>query len=153
MNPLNKAAFQELIGDTRPGNTNTCVNGSNSLNGTPNCLYKNFNTPSEKVSTAQTDYSAAMFEAFKYFGGYTNPANADTNLAGSPLSASQYGPQRYASGSTGPDLKSDRFAFTDFATLGTTSTNRLVYDMSVDNTTLGNRISSCAKNYIVFILL
>ena len=35
----NKAALQELIGD------GSCVDGSNSLNGTPNCLFKNYDTP------------------------------------------------------------------------------------------------------------
>ncbi len=143
MNTANKTAFQELIG------TSSCVDGANSLNGTANCIYKNFQSPSEKVS--QANYSGAMFEAFKYFGGYTNPANANNNVAGSPTSASQYGPYRYARGTTGPDLYSDRFAFTDFATVTTTSANRLQYDMSINNTGIGNRISNCAKNYIVFI--
>ena len=36
MTAANRAALQELIGD------DTCVNGSNSLNGTPNCIFKNF---------------------------------------------------------------------------------------------------------------
>ena len=143
MNTANKTAFQELIGNS------ACVAGSNSLNGTPNCIYRNFQAPAEKVS--QANYSGAMFEAFKYFGGYTNPANANTNVAGSPTSASQYGPYRYARGSSGPEVNSDRFAFTDFATVATTSTNRLEYDMSINNTGIGNRINNCAKNYIVFI--
>ena len=136
MNDLNKAAFRELI-----GNIGTCVNGPNSLNGTPNCLYDNFQASNEKISVAQVDYSATLFEAFKYFGGYTNPANADTNLAGSPILASRYGPLRYSSL---PDLlsKIDRFAFTDSATVTTTSSNRLEYNLSV---------SSCAKNYIILI--
>jgi type IV pilus assembly protein PilY1 len=71
----NKAALQELIGDQN------CVDGTNSLNGTPNCLFKNFDTPTEKVGTAKTDYSAGLFEVFKYFGGYTSPP---TRRAASP---------------------------------------------------------------------
>ena len=111
MNATNVSALRELIGDS------TCVDSSNSLNNTPNCIYKNFNAPVEKVSTAQMDYSAVMFEAFKYFGGYTNPANANTDIAGSPTDATHYGPYRYAGT---PDAKSDRFAYTDSATVTTT---------------------------------
>jgi len=70
MAAANQTALQELIGD------GSCLDGSNSLNGTPNCLFKNFDSSTEKVGTAKTDYSAGLFEAFKYFGGYTSPANA-----------------------------------------------------------------------------
>ena len=70
MTATNKAALQELIG------TDSCVDGRNSLNSTPNCIFKNFDSPAEKVGSAKTDYSAALFEVFKYFGGYTSPANA-----------------------------------------------------------------------------
>lgn len=127
MTPGNKAGLQELIGDS------TCADGSNSLNGTPNCLAKNYDGASEKVGTAKTDYSATLFEAFKYFGGYTNPANAKTDIAGSPVSAIQYGPLRYAGD---PDAKTEKAAFT----------NPFVeYKTPIDST------NSCAKNYIIFI--
>lgn len=137
MDSTNKAAFQELIGNS------SCVDGPNSLNGTPNCLYKNFQTPAEKVSTAQADYSATMFEAFKYFGGYTNPLHANddpvtASTPGTPTDASHYGPYRYAAGATEPDPKSDKYAFLNYAT----DANRTLYDLG---------LKSCAKNYIIFI--
>ncbi len=136
--PTNKKALSELIG------TSTCGGGNigltNSLNLTPNCIYKNFQTPAEKVNSANVNYSAAMFEAFKYFGGYTNPANANTDIAGSPISASQYGALRYGGN---PDAKTDRFAFTNS---GSDRTNYIV--TKEDGSPF---ISSCAKNYIVFI--
>ena len=129
MTATNKAALQELIGDA------SCVNGPNSLNGTPNCLFKNFNDPTEKTATANTDYSAGLFEAFKYFGGYTNPANAQTGIAGTPVSASQFGPLRYAGD---PEPKSDPAAFAP-------STQRTTYNPPI------NATNNCAKNYIIFI--
>ncbi|HYC47129.1 MAG TPA: PilC/PilY family type IV pilus protein [Burkholderiales bacterium] len=104
MTPQNKAALQELIGDEN------CIDGRNSLNGTPNCVLRNFDTPTEKISTAQVNYSAALFEAFKYLGGFTRPADAQTGVPGSPVSASQFGPARY---SGDPDPKSDPAAYAD----------------------------------------
>ena len=102
MTPTNKAALQELIG------TETCVNGPNSLNGTPNCIFKNFDDPVEKVGTSKSDYSAVLFEVFKYFGGFTSPANSQADVAGTPISPSQFGPLRYAGD---PDPKSDPAAY------------------------------------------
>lgn len=127
MTAANRAALQELIGD------DSCVDGPNSLNGTPNCIYKNFNG-SEKVGTAKLDYSAALFDVFKYFGGYTNPQNAQTGVAGSPESASQYGPLRYAGD---PDAKSDPAAYTD----ATLSRYRSPIDVA----------NPCSQSTIIFI--
>jgi type IV pilus assembly protein PilY1 len=78
MNATNKAAFQEMLGDPA-----SCTDGANSLNNTPNCIYQNFSSGSlnESVGTAKTDYSATMFEAFKYFGGYTCPDHATDDVA------------------------------------------------------------------------
>jgi hypothetical protein len=89
MTATNKAALIELIG------TDSCVDGPNSLNGTPNCIYKNYDG-SEKVSTGAVNYSTTLFEAYKYLGGYTNPANALTNTVGGTFTASTYGPLRYS---------------------------------------------------------
>lgn len=38
----------------------------------------NFNT---ETASSSVQYGAALFDAFKYFGGFTNPANATTDLA------------------------------------------------------------------------
>lgn len=132
MNQTNKTAFSELI-----GYTSGCTDGANSLNGTPNCILKNFNDPVEKTNTSSTDYSAVLFEVFKYFGGYTSPAHATDDLAGSPVSASQFGPLRYAGD---PDAKSDPYAFTP-----TTDANRTTYDSPIADD------GACAKNYVIFI--
>jgi type IV pilus assembly protein PilY1 len=126
----NRQAMLELIGD------DSCVNGANSLNGTPNCMYKNFDSSTEKVSTSQVDYSAALFEIYKYFGGYTNPANAFTDVAGSPISATQYGGLRYAGN---PDAKSDPAAYVN----GATDTTKRAYISPIDN--------SCSQNAIIFV--
>lgn len=130
MNATNKSAFSELI-----GNPAGCTDGANSLNDTPNCIYKNFNDPAEKTGTAKTNYSAAMFEAFKYFGGYTSPANATSDTAGSPVDASHFGALRYAGD---PDAKSDPAAYS-------TDAGKLQYNTPINST------NACAKNYVIFI--
>ena len=79
MTAANKAAFSELIGFP-----SGCTNGANSLNGTPNCILKNFQNPNEKVSGS--DYSGAMLDVFKYFGGYTWPAKAGADAKGTAKS-------------------------------------------------------------------
>ncbi|MDP1606491.1 MAG: PilC/PilY family type IV pilus protein [Rhodocyclaceae bacterium] len=132
MDQTNKSAFAELI-----GYSSGCTDGPNSKNGTPNCIFKNFNTPAEKTNTASTDYSAVLYEVFKYFGGYTSPAHAMDDEAGSPVDASHFGPLRYAGN---PDAKSDRYAYTP--------------DTDITRTTYKPPISidgSCAKNYVIFI--
>ena len=139
MTQANKTAFSELI-----GYTSGCTDGANSLNLTPNCIYKNFNAPTEKVGTSKTDYSAVMFEAFKYFGGRTSPAHSEDNVAGTPVDASHFGPLRYAGN---PDTKSDRYAFQ--AAVGDTTpsadANLTEYVTPIDND------NNCANNYIIFI--
>jgi type IV pilus assembly protein PilY1 len=132
MTPANKSGLQELIGDA------TCTDGTNSLNGTPNCIFKNFSGP-EQAATADTDYSAALFEVFKYFGGYTSPANAQNDVAGSPVDtvagplATHFGAVRYAGD---PDGKTDAYAF---------STPYNTYAPPVSSA------NSCAKNYVILI--
>ena len=136
MTATNKAGFKELIG----GDTG-CIDGPNSLTGSPDCILKNFSTPNEKVGTAKTDYSAGMFEVFKYWGGFTYPAvaHADPAVAGSPTDFSHFGPFRYAR-TVGPnDPAADAAAFTSAAE---TTYNDVV-------TSTGN--VSCAKNYLIFI--
>jgi hypothetical protein len=139
MTQANKSAFSELI-----GYESGCNDAPNSLNLTPNCIFKNFNSPDEKVGTSKTDYSAAMFEAFKYFGGYTSPAHAEDNVAGTPVDASHFGALRY---SGAPDAKSDRFAYQ--AAVGDTTPSADA-NLTEYVTPIGAD-DNCAKNYIVFI--
>ncbi len=132
MSQTNKSALAELI-----GYPSGCTDGTNSLNGTPNCIFKNFNTPAEK--TNNSDYSAAMFEAFKYFGGYTSPEHATDGVAGSPVNATHFGPQRYA----GPNPYADLNAYTLVG--GVLDTAQTTYIPPITSE------GSCAKNYIIFI--
>ena len=129
MNATNRNAFKELIG------TAACVNGANSLNGTPNCLLNNFNSPTEKTNSASTVYEAAFFEAFKYFGGFTDPAHANLDVAGTPVNSTHFGLTRYSV----LDPKTDAAAFTSAA--------KTTYKPPIN----ADGSNSCAKNYIVFI--
>jgi len=114
----------------------------NSLNGTPNCIYRNFNTPDEKINTASTDYSAAMFDVFKYFGGYTSPALAFDDLPGTPTNSTHFGKAHYAT--LPPDV-----------TISGTAVHKYDKDAySLDlvrfNPPLAT-VNSCAQNYLVLI--
>src|SRR5712692_1409670 len=129
MDATNKAALQELIG------TGTCVNGANSLNGTANCIFNNFDGPVEKVGTSKLDYSAGLLEVFKYLGGFTSPLPAQDGVAGAPVDASHFGALRYAGN---PDPNSDPAAYT-------TDASKSGYVSPL------NASSSCAKNYLIFI--
>src|SRR5712692_4732817 len=129
MTAVNKAAFQRLIG------TDTCTTGANSLNGTANCIFNNFDGPVEKVGTAKLDYSAGLFEVFKYLGGFTSPLHAQDGIAGAPVDASHFGALRYAGN---PDPNSDPAAYT-------TDASKSGYVSPL------NASSSCAKNYLIFI--
>lgn len=71
-------------------------------------LRNNINAPSEKVN-ASLGFDQAIFEVFKYFGGYTSVANATNNTAGSPVSSTHFGAKRYAK----LDDKKDASAYTD----------------------------------------
>lgn len=129
MTAANKSALTELIGFTTG-----CVDGANSLNGTPNCIIKNFNG-SEKTNAAATDYSAVMLDVYKYFGGYTWPLHATDNVAGANINSSQFGTMRYAGD---PSPYSDPAAYT-------TDANKTSYNSPLSS------INNCAKNYVIFI--
>ena len=129
MTAANKAAFKEMIGYP------TCVGGNNSLMGTPNCIYQNYSSNNEETNSASTIYETAMFEAFKYFGGFTDPAHASTDTAGSPVNSTHFGPQRYS----GLDPKADPNAFSD--------AGKTTYKGPIN----ADGSNSCAKNYVIFI--
>jgi Tfp pilus tip-associated adhesin PilY1 len=131
MDAANKTALQTLIGDS------TCVAGTEPVTGTPKCIFKNFSSPTEKINTSSGNYSAALFEAFKYFGGYSTPAHAAAgdDLGGTPVdtvagaTATHFGPIRYSN----LDTKIDQRA------------------MDATKTRYNPPGSSCSKNYIIFI--
>ncbi|MEK6245195.1 MAG: PilC/PilY family type IV pilus protein [Pseudomonadota bacterium] len=136
MNTVNIAAFKELIGPD-----SGCVAGNNSLasNGTPNCILQNFSGGSdiEMVNSASTSYSAGLFDAYKYFGGFTSPAyaQADTQPPSALNDSTHYGKQRYFGGASVSRM--------DAAAYTTVVTDKDTYVSPID--------SPCAKNYIVFI--
>jgi Tfp pilus tip-associated adhesin PilY1 len=160
MTAANKSALSELIGFPTG-----CTDGANWLNGTPNCILKNFNS-SEKVGTAKVDYSAVMLEVFKYFGGYTYPDHAQDGTAGANVNSSQFGALRYAGA---PDPKSDPYAFMrsdgtlprdpyiDDKGTADLSDDVLVPGIPSDDVNRTTYVSplkaanNCAKNYVIFI--
>ena len=127
MNATNKTAFQSLLGSMNVG--------------------------TDKVATAKVDYSKGLFEAFKYFGGYTNPtavANALSSggnpAAGSPSDATHFGPianggeteaKRDYPGNTNNPFH-NALPGAAFSSATATSYTSAVTD-------------SCAKNFIIFI--
>lgn len=134
MSADNKTGISTLVG------TDVCDESVlNPVTGGVNCIYKNFNMASEKVGSAKTDYSAAMFDAFKYFGGHTSPALAASpaSNAGSPVDASHFGIDRFAGPVLTPNTNADPTAY-----LGA---NKTQYDLFLEGAL------SCAKNYIIFV--
>lgn len=94
----------------------------------------NITTPDFKGASS-AEYGAGLYEAFKYFGGWSRPdlvASGSGGTAGSPVGATGFGPTRY---SVKNDLE-DVNAFTD--------TSRATYKSPID-------ANSCGKNYIILI--
>ncbi|HEY2968835.1 MAG TPA: PilC/PilY family type IV pilus protein, partial [Casimicrobiaceae bacterium] len=60
-----------------------------------NNILANFSSPLNKAAS-NASYSMALFDAFKYFGGYTSPAHATDDVAGTPKDATHFGPAVFA---------------------------------------------------------
>lgn len=82
---------------------------------------------------SSTDYGSSLYEAYKYFGGYTNPQNANTDVGGTPTDSTHFGPIRYSKSTSLEDASA-------FTTSGKTT-----YKSPIDEDNL------CGKNYIVLI--
>ncbi|SNS32914.1 type IV pilus assembly protein PilY1 [Noviherbaspirillum humi] len=92
--------------------------------------YNNITDPTWKAASS-ANYGAVMFDMFKYFGGFTSPAHATDNVAGSPVARSYFGNARYADIDTSiadPSAYTNGFSLYKSPSLG-----------------------PCPKNYIVFI--
>lgn len=99
----------------------------------------NFNT---ETTGSSVQYGAALFDAFKYFGGYTNPANATADskpagvtstspaYSGIPLFGTYFWGSKNADGSK-PDIAA--------------------YDDENNNKYKPIEATSCGRNYIIFI--
>lgn len=57
---------------------------------------------------SSAEYGGPLYEAFKYFGGWTNPAGAAKSTAGTPVGATGFGPVRHSR----PITSEDASAFT-----------------------------------------
>jgi type IV pilus assembly protein PilY1 len=145
--PNNKGALQDLLGDENCAYNP--VTNTNSVTGGPNCIYGNFDKTEDQIPASNGNYSAAMFEAFKYFGGWTFPADAkaDPQFAatpGNPQGATAFGPFRYAGDLSKASFvaRLDKAAFVNPLT---TTPQYSTYNppISADN--------NCANNYIIFV--
>lgn len=101
-------------------------------------ISQNINSSSYKAPSS-AEYGSAFFEAFKYFGGWTNPTGARAGTAGSPTSATAFGPIRYSTKfSTSDAAMEDQQAFSDGAARNT-------YRSPIDTD------GACGNNYIILI--
>ncbi|WP_018991202.1 pilus assembly protein [Aromatoleum toluclasticum] len=119
----------QFLGPTTEG-----LAGCANLKGELTDIYQNITAPRNKIQSSG-DYGAAMFEAFKYFGGYARTQGIAATVGGTPTDATHFGPIRY-SALDPKNFPTDRAAFTSDAM--TTYASPLA-------------TNSCGKNYIVFI--
>jgi type IV pilus assembly protein PilY1 len=98
-------------------------------------IYNNFGTPSEKVASSAA-YGDVLFDAFKYFGGYTSPTHATDGTAGTPADATHFGPIVYDQ----QQLYNGNADAAGYTTAALTTFSPPI--TSAD---------SCARNFIIFI--
>lgn len=106
-----------------------------------NAIIGDINSPAFKAASSAS-YGEALFEAFKYFGGYTDPKRAINNSPdvpndgqGTPIARNAFGPARY----TDHTLYADSNAFVN----GDKVAGIYASPISADN--------ACGKNYIIFV--
>jgi Tfp pilus tip-associated adhesin PilY1 len=146
MDATNKLRLQQQLGVDGTG-APMCDNANNQLTGSPNCIFQNFSSASEKIGTAKLNYSAGLFEVFKYFGGFTDPAHAINDSPGgpsgftgsTPIDATHFGPLRYARNGAVLEPNSDPAAYTGSGGTGYNT------PFNADGS------NSCARNYLIFI--
>ncbi len=135
--------------------TSTSGNNKYYLNQRLDAIDNNIGTPQWK-GPSSLSYGGMMFNAFKYFGGYTSPANVVSGTAGTPTDATHFGPIAYQGGSTPsgaapgltgiPMLDPDAYT-TPSITVSTNSYPNLTYRSP--ETAIGEECG--ASNYIIFI--
>lgn len=104
-------------------------------------IISSITTPAYK-GAASASYGELLFEAFKYFGGFTNPKHAYDDVAGTPQNADHFGPHRYSDylKTNGTDPASvDSMAFVD------QDPTKGIYLSPI------NGDHACGKNYIFFV--
>jgi type IV pilus assembly protein PilY1 len=106
------------------------------------------------TSGSNQPYAKALFEVFKYFGGFTNMANATTNIAGTPADKTHYGPLAFAGGadnSTGTarrDYRNNNTPANRAAALYNADTNSALANSSANSYT-NPIVDDCAKNFLI----
>lgn len=142
MDGINKSAFLSMLGASAG-----CVSGPNAVTGTPNCILPRYDDPDQKVNTASSNWSNALFEIFKYFGGYSSPANAFSDTGGTPLDASHFGPYRYSGAPTSAssDIANGNSGAINRDLAAYTSSSLAMYNPPLSDT------NQCAKNFVIWI--
>lgn len=138
MNATNKVAFQSMM-------STMIASGSGNDN-----------------SASNQPYGKALFEAYKYFGGYTSPAHATDNVAGTPADSQHFGSAAFAGIATRRDFTGNVLPTTGGG-LSTAEKNRnaalnAVYALSgnafsgqgVENYT-SPITNACQRNFVIFI--
>ncbi len=90
------------------------------------------NDPDFKADSS-ADYGTPLYEAFKYYGGYANPTQAQQGLGGTPTDNTHFGTARYVTANVQEDVD----AFTN------PSKNNYQSPISATN--------SCGKNYLILV--
>lgn len=72
-------------------------------------IFSNITSPAYKVSSS-ANYGGALFDAFKHYGGHTNPDGAFGNTTGTPIGPAGFGPARFSLKNPALD---DALAYTD----------------------------------------
>jgi type IV pilus assembly protein PilY1 len=138
MTAQNKTAFQDMVAQFRRQGSGTDNSGSNQ------------------------PYGKVMYEAFKYFGGYTSPANANNNVAGAPVDRTHFGPIAFAGGNTNASGSHRRDNPNCGGNATTATHDRCATKYNADaNTAFGSNTTDtyippgsaagCEKNFIIFI--
>ncbi len=105
------------------------------ITGDLDTIYQKVSDPAWKAP-ANANYGGALFDAFKYYGGHTNPTGAAAGGASSPTGHISFGRQRYAT----PISLEEPAAFTD--------TSKLSFKSPITTPP----INTCGgKNYILLI--
>lgn len=74
-----------------PATTSTCADFIADLD----TIYNDITNPAFKAASS-LEYGAALFEVFKYFGGYAKTSGIEATAAGAPAQAKGFGPIRYS---------------------------------------------------------
>lgn len=110
-----------------PATTSSCADFIADLD----TIYNDINNPAFKAASS-LEYGAALFEVFKYFGGYANTNGIEASTGGSPTGAHGFGPTRYSMPITYEDVS----AFTN--------ASKNVYQSPIAE-------GQCGKNYLVMV--